>query len=45
MKLIMPEMSGFDATKEIRAIEEQYELSSDLKHFICGLSVDMSECK
>ena len=45
IKLIMPGMSGFDATKEFRKLEAQFGLGQDARHFICGTSAEVSECK
>lgn len=38
-------MSGFDAAKEIRQIEDNYELKKEERHFICGFAADVTECK
>ena len=45
VKLIIPGMSGFDAAKEIRQIEDNYELKKEERHFICGFAADVTECK
>lgn len=41
----MPIMGGYDATKEIRKIEEQLKLAKEDRHFICGFSADVSAGK
>lgn len=38
----MPNMNGFDATKQIRLVEEDYKLSPNERHYICGFSVDVN---
>ena len=45
MKLIMPGMSGFDAAKEFRKLEAEFGLNTDAKHFICGITAEISDCK
>lgn len=45
MKLIMPGMSGFDAAKEFRKLETEFGLSPDARHFICGITAEISDCK
>jgi len=45
IKLIMPGVSGYETSKEIRAIEKNYELSEDDRHFICGFAADVNDCK
>lgn len=38
-------MSGFEAATEIRDIENKLQLKIQERHFICGLSADISESK
>ena len=45
MKLIMPGMSGFDAAKEFRKLETEFGLNSDTRHFICGITAEISDRK
>jgi CheY-like chemotaxis protein len=40
MDIIMPVMGGYEATENIRKIEEEFKLSSNEKHFICGFSAN-----
>lgn len=41
MDIIMPVMGGYQASLEIRKLEEEYGLEADEKHFICGFSADV----
>ncbi len=45
MKLIMPGMSGFDAAKEFRKLEAEFGVTTDARHFICGIAAEISDCK
>lgn len=45
MKLIMPGMSGFDAAKEFRKLEAEFGLNSDARHFICGITAEITDGK
>jgi CheY-like chemotaxis protein len=45
MDLIMPEMNGYDATVEIRKLEKEFGLNENEKHFICGFSAEVNDCK
>jgi CheY-like chemotaxis protein len=40
MDIIMPVMGGYEATENIRKIEEEFKLSANEKHFICGFSAN-----
>jgi CheY-like chemotaxis protein len=42
VKLILPDMNGFDAATAIREIETKY---GAVKHLLCGLSHDVSKSK
>jgi len=42
MDLFMPVMNGYDATIQIRNLEKQFKLSDTEKHFICGISADLT---
>lgn len=45
MDLIMPEMNGYDATIEIKRLEDEFELAELEKHYICGFSAEVNPCK
>ena len=45
IKLIMPGMSGFDATKEFRKLEKQFGISNETRHYICGTSAEVTDRK
>ena len=39
----MPEMNGYDATVQIRRLENEFGLTENEKHFICGFSAHVDE--
>lgn len=39
----MPVMNGYEATIEIRHLEEEFKLTSNEKHYICGISAEVNE--
>jgi len=43
MDLLMPEMNGFEATAKIRALENERCLSREDRHYVCGISGDLTE--
>ena len=45
VKFLLPDVNGFETSKEIRAIEKKYDLSEDDCHFICGFADVVNECK
>lgn len=45
IKLIMPGVSGYEAAKQIRDIEEQMCLMPAERHFICGSANDITDRK
>lgn len=45
MKLIMPGVNGYDACRQIREMENNFNLKDDERHFICGVSAEVTNCK
>ncbi len=45
MKLIMPGVNGYEASRKIREMENHFNLQIEDRHFICGISAEVTECK
>lgn len=41
----MPGVNGYDASRKIRELENNFNLQNDERHFICGISAEVTECK